>query len=241
MKLNHKAFIPLAVLVGFILSLSALSPAHAQQQPNCVLEVQHDSYWSRHYDAFSGAQYARDFANTARSRDWIVDGSPEVGDVAVWTGGAGAPGARAESYGHVAVVVDKRGGDPVVREQNWPLGASTATRQVKLASGISFVHRRKWVTTTKTESIQTGSRSVQYVSSWRSEQYVSSYRTEQYTSGWRDNWVVRNGRRVNDRQPILSTRRIPVYSTRNVPVYSTKNEPVFTTRTIQTRTIQNVN
>lgn len=214
---------------------------------NCVDEVRADAFWGRHMDAFAGASRAGDFANQANANKWIVDGSPEVGDVAVW-----APNqAGASAEGHVGVIVSVSAKSFSVHERNWPEGSPTHVRSVTRQGGISFVHHRAWLPSGyHTEQYVSGYRSEQYISgyhsqqyisgyrneqyitSYRGEQYISGYRTEWYQSGWKDHWVFRNWHLVNDRQPVYSSRQVAVYATRQVPVYGTRQVAMYATRQV---------
>ena len=238
------------VILGGILLAGVPTTTVAAAGSECVYEVKEDAFWKNYYNDTFLVPFASGFAAAAASKHWIVDTKPAAGDVVVWQAGAGAPGARASSSGHVAIVTAVRGNKIDVRERNWgtpPSGAGTPRPDVTVVDGMSFVHRQMRVPTvkteqyqsgtrteryqsgTRTERYQSGTRTERYQSGTRTERYQSGTRTERYQSGWRDQRTTRNRRMVTERQPVFSTRQVPVFSTRQVPVFSTRQVQTGTT------------
>ncbi|MCX6022457.1 MAG: CHAP domain-containing protein [Chloroflexi bacterium] len=104
---------------------------------NCVDEVREDWWWGpRYVSAFLGPDYAKDFGWQAARNGWAVDGSPQVGDVAVFPGGVHG----SDWTGHVSLVIGVGDGTITIRERgSRPPGS--VRYGLAVLPGIEFVHR----------------------------------------------------------------------------------------------------
>lgn len=82
---------------------------------------------------------AHTWDDEARSMGFLVDGTPQVGDIAVWEAG----NYGASSLGHVAYVeVVEPGGTIHVSEFNWAVFEGYGERSGISPAGLEFIHRK---------------------------------------------------------------------------------------------------
>ncbi|MGR3742450.1 CHAP domain-containing protein [Companilactobacillus sp. DQM5] len=109
----------------------AYNGANTYPAGQCTWYVKNRASWVGNYWG-----NAANWANSARAAGFLVNGTPEVGSVAVF-----APGvAYASAYGHVAYVESVNGnGTVTISEANFA-GQSYHVRTVSIA-GVQFIHR----------------------------------------------------------------------------------------------------